>query len=130
MWTGFDKYSFSGAISNRTLLIQDTVIKTNFLKNLGRGLTIALFTLSSLSAVIYHEDAFAGKGGGKGGGNSSGDRGGSGRSGDRGGSGNSGQSGGDSESVDHSNSGNKPDPNFGSITSRESYNKWLSDLLK
>ena len=84
-------------------------------------MTIALFTLSSLSAVIYHEDAFAGKGGGKGGGNSSGDR---------GGSGNSGQSGGDSESVDHSNSGNKPDPNFGSITSRESYNKWLSDLLK
>ena len=34
---------------------------TNF-KNLGRGLAIALLALSSLSAVVYHDDVFAGKG--------------------------------------------------------------------
>ncbi len=89
-------------------------------------MTIALFTLSTLSAVIYHDDAIAGKGGGGNGGGNSGGNGG-GNSGGNGG-GNSGSS--DGESVDHSNSGNKLDLNFGAITSRESYYKWLSDLLK
>ncbi len=40
-------------------------------KNLGRRLAIVLITLSSLSAMVYHDDVIAGKGngGGNGGGN-------------------------------------------------------------
>jgi hypothetical protein len=44
-------------------------------KNFGCGLAIALLALSSLSAVVYHDDVFAGKGngGGNGGGNAGSD---------------------------------------------------------
>ena len=47
----------------------------SLLKNLGRGLIIALFALSTLGAVVYYDDAIAGKGSGGNGGGNGGDRG-------------------------------------------------------
>ena len=35
-------------------------MNSSLLKNLGRGLIIALFALSTLSAVVYYDDAIAG----------------------------------------------------------------------
>lgn len=75
-------------------------------KNLGRVLAIALIALSSLSAMIYPDDVFAGKGngGGNGGGNGSANGGGS--------------------------VGSNPDTKSDSGISPESYESWLSDLLE
>ncbi len=74
---------------------------------------IAIFALSTLSAVVYYDDAIAGKGGG---GNGGGDRG-----GDRG------SKGGTSDSAKKGSVSNtSPDPG----SSRLSYNDWLSDLIR
>lgn len=51
----------------RNFINRDDVINSIFFKNLGRGLIIALFALSTLSAVVYYDDAIAGNGGGGGG---------------------------------------------------------------
>ena len=85
-------------------------------KNLGRGLTVALITLSSLSAIVYHDDVIAGKGngGGNGGGNNGG------KGGSKANSKASGNSNGNSHQEDISNLGIGP----------KAYNKWLSDLIK
>ncbi len=79
-------------------------------KNLGRRLAIVLIALSSLSAMVYHDDVIAGKG--NGGGNGSGNGGGNGSAN---GGGNAG-----------SNLDTKSDPGI----SPESYGNWLSDLTK
>jgi hypothetical protein len=48
-------------------------MKPKFIKNLSRGFIISMLTLSSLSATLYHDDAFAGgNGGGNAGGSSAG----------------------------------------------------------
>ena len=97
---------------------------TNF-KNLGRGLAIALLVLGSLSAVVYHDDVFAGKGNGGGGGGGNGGGHGGGHGGDRGGD--RGSKGGTSDSAKKgSGSNTNPDPG----SSPKSYQDWLSDLLE
>ena len=97
----------------RNFINRNDVINSSLLKNLGRGLIIALFALSTLSAVVYYDDAIAGKGGNGGGG---GDRG-----GDRG------SKGGTSDSAKKgSGSNTSTDPG----SSRKSYHEWLSDLIE
>ena len=94
------------------------------LKNLGRGFAIALLALSSLSAVVYHDDVYAGKGNGGGnGGGGGGGNGGGGNGGGGNGGGNGSASGGGSTG---SNQNNKSDPGI----SPESYGSWLSNLTK
>ena len=98
-------------------------MKFDFYKNLGRGLTISILALSSLSAV-YHVDAIAaggnsggnGGGGNSGGGNSGGSDNGAKNSDGRGGRG--GKAGNDSGIK-------KLHP-----TLTESYQNWLNELLK
>ena len=51
----------------RNFINRNAIINSSLLRNLGRGLTIALFALSTLSAVVYYDDAIAGNGGGGGG---------------------------------------------------------------
>jgi hypothetical protein len=113
------------------------VIKSSFYKNLSCGLIIALFALSSLSAVVYHDDAIAGKDkGGHGEGRGGGDRGGHGEGragGDRGGHGK--KDGAKAKSAKAKSakspkrgSGTNANPNPGA--SREAYESWLSDLIR
>ena len=107
----------------RNFINRDDVINSIFFKNLGRGLIIALFALSTLSAVVYYDDAIAGNGGGGGGGGGGGSGGGGG--GDRGGD--RGSKGGTSDSAKKgSGSNTSPDPG----SSLKSYQDWLSDLLE
>ena len=47
-------------------LIFKSFMKLNFYKHLGRGLSISILALISLSTVVYHDDVFAAKGGGGG----------------------------------------------------------------
>ena len=87
----------------RNFINRDDVINSSLLKNLGRGLIIALFALSTLSAVVYYDDALAGGSGGGGG-----------------------SKGGTSDSAkNESGSNTSPNPGY----SRTTYDKWLSDLL-
>ncbi len=44
----------------RKFINRNDVMNSSLLKNLGRGLIIALFALSTLSAVVYYDDAIAG----------------------------------------------------------------------
>ena len=46
----------------RNFTSRNDVMNSSLLKNLGRGLIIALFALGTLSAVVYYDDAIAGKG--------------------------------------------------------------------
>ncbi len=97
----------------RNFINRDDVINSIFFKNLGRGLIIALFALSTLSAVVYYDDAIAGNGGGGSGGGG-------------GGGGGGGSKGGTSDSAkNESGSNTSPNPGYSYTT----YDKWLSDLL-
>ena len=78
-------------------------------------MTIALFALSTLGAVVYYDDAIAGKGGGGNGG----DR------GDRGGNDGS-KDGAAGSAKNESGSNTSPDPG----SSSQSYSDWLSDLIR
>ena len=85
-------------------------------KNVGRGLTIAILALASLSAMVHHDDAIAagaGNGGGNGGGND-------GRGGNAG-------AGSASESKGK-NASNKGKDSRATLNS--DYEKWLLELLK
>jgi hypothetical protein len=129
-------------------------MRFNIYKNLGRGLAIALLVLGSLSAIAYHDNAIAAsenggdKGGGKGNdkggskgndkGNDKGDDKGDDKGGDKGDD-NDGDKDGDKDdengdenggSASHSKTGDIPDTDLYFPVSQESYQKWLSDLLK
>jgi len=84
-------------------------MSSEFNINLGRGLIITILALSSLSAVVYHDDVIAAGGGNGGGGNGGGGNGGAG-------------------SAENSNSGIALNTPTG--ISPESYNKWLQSLIR
>ena len=99
-------------------------MSSEFNINLGRGLIITILALSSLSAVVYHDDVIAAGGGNGGGGNGGGGNGGAGN----GGGGNGGGGNGGAGSAENSNSGIALNTPTG--ISPESYNKWLQSLIR
>jgi len=107
----------------RNFINRNAIINSSLLKNPGRGLTIVLFALSTLGAVVYYDDAIAGK---VGGGDRGSDRGGHGGDrGDRGGNDGS-KDGAAGSAKNESGSNTSPDPG----SSSQSYSDWLSDLIR
>lgn len=90
-------------------------MKLNFYKHLGRGLSISILALISLSAVVYHDDVFAARGGGGGGGS-----GGAGAGGARSGADASGSKSENASDTGKAARGKKDN----------SYEIWLLELLK
>jgi len=84
-------------------------MRSEFNISLGRGLIITISSLSSLRAVVYHDDVIAAVGGHGGGGNGGGGNGGGAR-------------------ADNSNS--EIASNTPTGISPESYNNWLQSLIR
>ena len=101
-------------------------MRFNIYKIFGRGLTISLLALCSLSIIGYHDVVMAagGNSGGNSGGNAGGNAGGNsgGNAGGNAEGGNKGKAGGKSDKAS--------DAKRAYPTLTDSYNKWLSDLLE
>ena len=91
-------------------------MKHGLFKNIGRGLMISIITLSSLSSVVYFEDAVAGNGNGNGGGNDAGNS----TSGNASDNGRAQSSSAVAVDQDNATPG----------VSRESYEHWLSEFSR